>query len=248
LRIERPYEHLDITGVKGLTEAQKLTLCALGAIDRMAARQPETSHRTSAITTAAHSVASTTPTLGELDIEWAIGFALHTLAQGAYYTGDLTRALALIRESVVLFRGLKPEGSLAEVLITLGIIVRAQGDRAAAYTAIAEAPQFAWAVGSRLMVASALEGVASVVVTQGHAEQAARLLAIATVLRGQMGTPVRPADQAAVEQALATARSTLGDDAFVAVWEEAQAMPLDHILKTIPGASVLAVLRDRAVS
>jgi hypothetical protein len=42
--------------------------------------------------------------------------------------------------------------------------------------------------------------------------------------------------------------STLGDDAFVAVWEEAQARPLDQVLKTIPGAAILAVLRDRSAS
>ncbi|HEX6553157.1 MAG TPA: NB-ARC domain-containing protein [Ktedonobacteraceae bacterium] len=33
LRHDRPYERLDISGVKGLTEAQKTTLCTLGAIE-----------------------------------------------------------------------------------------------------------------------------------------------------------------------------------------------------------------------
>jgi hypothetical protein len=32
LRPERPYERLDITGIKGLSEAQKATLRVLGAI------------------------------------------------------------------------------------------------------------------------------------------------------------------------------------------------------------------------
>jgi tetratricopeptide (TPR) repeat protein len=181
--------------------------------------------------------------LRELEIEWAIGFALHTLAQGSFYAGDLMRALALIRESVALFRRLKAEGSLAEVLITLGIIVRAQGDWAAAYAAMTEAFQFAWVVGPRLMVASALEGVASVVVVQGHAEQAARLLAIATVLRAQMGTPVRPADQAAVEQTLATARSTLGDAAYASVLAEAPGLRLEQILSNIPSTAMLNMRR-----
>jgi len=44
-----------------------------------------------------------------------------------------------------------------------------------------------------------------VMVWQGHAELAAHLLAAASALRVQMGTPVRPVDQAAMEQALATA-------------------------------------------
>ncbi len=36
LRRDRPYERLTITGVKGLTEAQKATLRALGAIEESA--------------------------------------------------------------------------------------------------------------------------------------------------------------------------------------------------------------------
>jgi WD40 repeat protein len=34
LQRERPYERLDITGIRGLSEAQKSTLPALGAIER----------------------------------------------------------------------------------------------------------------------------------------------------------------------------------------------------------------------
>jgi hypothetical protein len=33
LRIDRPYEGMNITGVTGLTDAQKSTLKALGAVD-----------------------------------------------------------------------------------------------------------------------------------------------------------------------------------------------------------------------
>ena len=35
LRRDRPYERLDITGIRGLTEAQKATLRALGAIENL---------------------------------------------------------------------------------------------------------------------------------------------------------------------------------------------------------------------
>jgi hypothetical protein len=37
LRHDRPYERLDITGIRGLTEAKKATLRALGAIENGAA-------------------------------------------------------------------------------------------------------------------------------------------------------------------------------------------------------------------
>jgi WD40 repeat protein len=35
LRRDRPYERLDITGIKGLTDVQKLTLKTMGAIERI---------------------------------------------------------------------------------------------------------------------------------------------------------------------------------------------------------------------
>ncbi len=35
LRRDRPYERLDITGIRGLTKAQKTTLRALGAIENL---------------------------------------------------------------------------------------------------------------------------------------------------------------------------------------------------------------------
>ena len=132
------------------------------------------------------------------------------------------------------------------MLITQGQIVRAQGDNQAAYRALTEALQLAWAVGPRLLVAAALEGVAGVVVAQNQAQLAARLLGAASALRAQMGTPVRPVDQATVELALAEARSMLGDSAFAAVWAEAQALALERILKTIPSATKLDVLPDRS--
>jgi len=179
--------------------------------------------------------------LRELGVQWAIGFALNTLALGAYSEGDLTRALTLIRESEALFRGLQADASLAEVLITLGKIERARGNNAAACQAMSEALRLAQAHGPRLMVAAALEGLASVVVAQEHAELAARLLAAAAPLREQMGTPVRPVDQAAVEQTLATARSALGADTFAAVWAETQALPLEQILSTIPSAAAFSI-------
>src|SRR5204863_994129 len=113
----------------------------------------------------------------ELGVQWAIGFALNNLALAAALEGDLTHALSLVEEGVRLFRRLQADSSLAEVLITQGQIVRAQGDNEAAYRALTEALQLAWAVGPRLLVAAALERVAAVVVARQQAELATRLLA-----------------------------------------------------------------------
>jgi hypothetical protein len=134
------------------------------------------------------------------------------------------------------------------VLITLGKIAQAQGDAVAAYGALTEALRLASALGPRLMVAAALEGLARVVGAQGHAELAVRLLAAASALRVQMGAPVRPADQAMVDHALATARSMMGADVFAAVWVEAQSLPVEHIINGLPSVAVFTAVRDRSAT
>jgi len=133
----------------------------------------------------------------------------------------------------------------AEALITLGRILSARDDDAAAYRALTEALRLAQAVGPRLMVAAALEGLASVVVAQGHAELAVRLLSAAAALRVQMGASVRPADQAMLDHALATAHSMIGADVFAAVWAEAQTLRVEQILNGLPSVAVFTAVRDR---
>jgi WD40 repeat protein len=41
LRRDRPYERLNITGIRGLTDAQKATLRALGAVEEATTSLPE---------------------------------------------------------------------------------------------------------------------------------------------------------------------------------------------------------------
>jgi tetratricopeptide (TPR) repeat protein len=166
----------------------------------------------------------------ELGMQWAVGFALNTLAQRVHQTGNLTGGLAFASESVALFRSLQADGSIAEVLITLGHITRALGDIAASEKALFEALRLAQVVGPRLLVAAALEGLASVKVLSGGANMTVRLLSAASALRAQMGTPVRPADQPALNRALSMAQSTLGAEDFASIWAEAQGLPLEAIL------------------
>ena len=176
-------------------------------------------------------------TLRELGMPWAIGFTLHTLALGAYYAGDIVEASALIRQSEAVFRGLQSDGSLAEILITTGKLEQAQGNMAAAYTAMVEALRKALAVGPRLFVAASLEGLATLVLAQGHAEQSVRFLAMASALRLFMSAPLWPADQADIHAALAASRSMLGDEAYATLWAQIHALSLDHLLVMITGSA-----------
>lgn len=184
-------------------------------------------------------------TLRDLGVHWATGFVLNNLAWAAYLTGDLPQAFTLISESVALFRAQKTVGTLAEVLITLGVVVWARRDVAAAHAAITEAVQLARTIGPRLMVAVALETLARLTAESGgtmeSAALATRFLAAASALRDALGTPRRPIDQPAVAQTLAFIRTKIRPAALDALWAEAAAASLDHLLNQIPGMASFAV-------
>jgi hypothetical protein len=75
-----------------------------------------------------------------------------------------------------------------------------------------------------------LDALGALAVEQGQARQGVELLGASAHLRQTMGTPVRPADLAEVEGALATARATLGETAFNTAWDAGQTRPLAQIV------------------
>jgi hypothetical protein len=131
---------------------------------------------------------------------------------------------------VALFRGLEAGPSLAEALITQGRVSGARGETAAAQASLAEALALAWAKGPRLFVAAALEEIGVQAVRQGQEQQGVPLLAAAAGLRQAMGTPVRPADRRALEDALAAARRALGSAAFAEAWATGRALSAELVV------------------
>jgi len=169
----------------------------------------------------------------ELGVQWAMGFALNNLALAAYLEGDLTQAFALASESVSLYRAQTADTKLAEVLVTLGSVLRAQAELATAQETLTEALQLAFVVGPRLTVVTALEALAGVRVEQGGVVLAVHMLSAASTLRAQMGTPLRPIDQAPFETTLDSARSKIAPEDFSAAWSEAERLPLEQIVGII---------------
>jgi WD40 repeat protein/predicted ATPase/transcriptional regulator with XRE-family HTH domain len=164
---------------------------------------------------------------GELSPRWA-GFALNNLAQAAYLDGDLTHAAERAEKSAAIFRDLHAGPSLAEVLVTLGRVRGALGEAEAAQAHLTEAVGLAWAEGPRYVVALALEELAIQAVGRGQAQHGMRLLGAAAQLRQAMGTPIRPVDRPAIEEAQAVARASLGDRLFDDVWAGGQTWPMEQ--------------------
>jgi hypothetical protein len=94
---------------------------------------------------------------------------------------------------------------------------------------------------------TALDEIGVQAVRQGHTQHGVHLLAAAAALHQAMGAPVRPADQAAIEDALAAARTALGDATFTNAWANGQRLPLDEIVAhALAGPDGSAGTRERA--
>jgi predicted ATPase/transcriptional regulator with XRE-family HTH domain len=167
----------------------------------------------------------------EYGMQWAIGFALNNLAYAAYMEGDITQAFSLASESVSLFQGINRGTGIVETLVTLGYVLLAQGKMAAADEAMTEVLRLALVHGPRLFVASALEGLASMMAQTQKNTSAVRFLSAVAALRTQMGTPIRLVDKPMLEQTYVTLRAAIGEDAFETLWAESQLLELDEIVK-----------------
>jgi predicted ATPase/DNA-binding CsgD family transcriptional regulator len=158
------------------------------------------------------------------------GFSLHNLAVAAYQEGHLDLARTLGEESLAIFRRLDVGRALAEVLASMGPILDAAGDHAAALAALTEALRLAWRVGPRWVVAAALEGLAKVAAGQRQDRLAVELISSAAALRIEIGVPVRPNCRADLERTLATTRARLGEETFAGSWTHGQERLLPDVI------------------
>jgi DNA-binding NarL/FixJ family response regulator len=79
-------------------------------------------------------------------------------------------------------------------------------------------------LGDRFIMPFNLEGLAGVLMTQGELTGAVQLWGAAEELREATGVPLHPVDRAGYEQAVATARAQLGEQAFAAAWAAGRRM------------------------
>jgi non-specific serine/threonine protein kinase len=145
----------------------------------------------------------------------AINLAVGPRAQGHY---DLARehlenALRLLRE--VGYR----EGTIL-ALGDLGNIARDQGDTGRALTLYREALELGRGHPGTRYVTEVIEATGIVAATADQPERAAILMSAAKAQRDRLGLRYTvQEDQAALDQALATARAALGEHDFAAAWE-----------------------------
>jgi hypothetical protein len=114
----------------------------------------------------------------------------------------------------------------------LGKVEAARGDHAYARTLYEDSLAIAQEIGDKELIASSLEGLASVVAMQGELAWATRLWGTAEALREAIGAPLQPVEWADYEQAVTTARERLGTETFASAWVEGRAMTAEQVLTT----------------
>jgi predicted ATPase/DNA-binding SARP family transcriptional activator len=173
----------------------------------------------------------------EMGQKRSLGSALALLGKLVGRQGDLPTAQALLEESLALGRELESPGIISGALNGIGTIFLTRGDAAkarACYRESAEVSREAYDRWSRLdrdgaqgRIAESLEGLAAVAAGEGDAGRAARLLGAAAVRREVVIARRPSAEHVEHERHLTALRTTLGEEAFTAAWEEGRAMPLE---------------------
>jgi len=148
----------------------------------------------------------------------------------AFQQGDYARAATLCREAVDVLQDAGMEPMLAQVLTSLGLIIREQGDNAGAATVFAESLRRMPPKRESWWTAATLEWTAGLVSTQGCVECAARLLGAADALRAAIGVPLSPVHRSLYDRDLTAVCAALGDEGFQAAWREGRAMTMEQAI------------------
>jgi predicted ATPase len=161
--------------------------------------------------------------------DW-LAISLADIGTVALLNGDHARGNDWSQEGLALSRALGNRWFTANHLSDLGAIAHGQGDLVVAARHYAESTCLLREVGDPWYIASPLAGLAAIAVAHGRLETAARLLGLATTLRERSGSTAWPWEQERDDQAIAAARSALGEEGYVRAFAEGRKQPLEQAM------------------
>ncbi|HLK58389.1 MAG TPA: tetratricopeptide repeat protein [Chthonomonadaceae bacterium] len=154
-----------------------------------------------------------------------IANALHSLGSVAFEQGDYEAARTFYEESLSLRKEVGDRRNIAAALSNLGGVAYYQGDYVTAYAHYEASLMIFRELGNWRYIATSLEVLADLALAQGQAERTARLLGAAERLREELETPLPPNERKEYDRTVGLSRQSLGDEAFIAAWEEGRQMP-----------------------
>lgn len=174
---------------------------------------------------------------------------LNNLGRTAYYEGDYGSARTLHEQSLTLRRALGDRRGIAMSLGDLGDTAQRQGDYTAARTLREESLVVWQQLQDRWGLAYVLEGFAELALVRGQTGLAVRLVGAASAMRAALTAPRSPASQQRLDELIAVARRSLGEEPFSQALRDGQAMTADDAIKRALAADdVTQATRDVPVS
>jgi predicted ATPase len=170
--------------------------------------------------------------------QWGVANSLNNLGELALMQERNGEALSHLEEAMMIYRAIGDRWSLGNTVLTLGNVLRAQQNYAAAYPYYQESLQIYRDLGDRRALAYLLESIGGLLSLQGEATRALRLGGAAAALRERLKTPLSPAEQGQLAQALAPARQALGEAAAASAWAAGRAFTVEQAVEEALGDSV----------
>ncbi|HEX7976441.1 MAG TPA: tetratricopeptide repeat protein [Anaerolineales bacterium] len=164
----------------------------------------------------------------ELEDTRSIGFELSGLGEVALRQGETTRATRLVEESLDLRRQLGNKWGVGVSLGIMGWVAIREGDWNRAIARLGESLEVRREIGDKSGSAWCLERLAEIALAQGQAEKAVRLFGAGAALRASIRSVIDPADRPEYESKLTSLRAELGEERFVATWDEGSALSLEQ--------------------
>ena len=147
-----------------------------------------------------------------------LSYTLLNLGELARKRGDLGQASEFLEEALSYVRSINMTWGIANILTMLGHLARQRHDYERAKVRYRESLALYHRLGNATYTAWCLEGIAAVACAEGSYQQAARLCAVAAVLRVGAQTPLPPAEQDDFDKVVMTTRAELDEQAFTEEW------------------------------
>jgi predicted ATPase/DNA-binding SARP family transcriptional activator len=157
-----------------------------------------------------------------------IAYALRNVGLTAFAQGDDRQAESRFEEALIICQEIGEKFEAALSLYGFGRVEQARCNYTSARARYVEGITI---TRDQAIVAQHLEGFAVLAVAQKHLERAARLFSRSQVLHAPFRFEMSAKERAEHDEAIATARSVLGEDAFSAAWEEGKKMTLDEAIR-----------------
>ncbi|MEJ2758683.1 MAG: tetratricopeptide repeat protein, partial [Anaerolineales bacterium] len=172
----------------------------------------------------------------EIDDQWLLSFALHFLAIGTSFQGDLDQARAMFEENIQINQsGYGNAQGIGFSLFHLGRIARLQGryDQAAQHQR--EGLALFAQIADRRGLGYMLAGLACLAFAQEELKQAAYLFGVVDAIRGRLGNLLEEILQAEYQHAKRATQQILAAEDYQAAYQEGKTAALEQVIRGVLG-------------